>query len=80
MISQHVIAANQAASQHMSQIFMHSRTFWFFILAVILYIADVVCYTRASYPSRTRWYFQYIPGGGFAALLWLGRDRDDGRE
>lgn len=41
---------------------------------IVVTLADTICYGKAKYPERMKWYYKILPGGGFAALLILGKD------
>lgn len=40
---------------------------------IVVTLVDTICYAKAKYPERIKWYYRIIPGGGIAALLILGK-------
>jgi hypothetical protein len=46
-------------------------------LMVVFAVIDMIAYSKAKFPERTRPIYK-LPGGGLIAYFRLGRDRNDG--
>jgi hypothetical protein len=51
------------------------KTIIFIVLLLLFSVTDVVLYTKAPYPERTRNVLYKFPGGGFAAYFLVEKDK-----